>query len=235
MVERQKLRQAMMRHFNVSELRTICFDMDVDDEDLEQTEKTTFVIEMIKLCERTNRLPDLIRECNKMRPDIDFSDPNAKSNLKYELGVVTNQLTPYLESQFKAYADIWKSLQALRFAGDEIWEELTEDTVKGFAKEWLNVQTMVADSAIFFDEEDYDTLRELLGIISEFRLGKLHLYEIYQERNSSSLEWAANDAVTWARAEVVQQIEQNGRYKQRYEILLDRVGKSFRKRLAAIQ
>jgi hypothetical protein len=234
-IERQKLRQAMMRHFNTSELRTICFDLNVDNEDLAGTEKTTFVIEMIKFFERTNRTPELIQKCAELRPEIDFSNPNTKDNLKQELGVATKHMRPYLESQFTAYAEIWKSLQALRFAGDEIWEELTEETVKRFAKEWLNVQTMVANSAIFFTEEDYDTLRELLDAISEFRLGKLRLYDIYQEGNSRSLEWAANDAVTWARKEVVQQIRQNGMYKQHYEILLDQIGKSFRRRLAAIQ
>lgn len=236
MPERRKLRQAMIRHFDISELRAICFDLGVDDESLASTDKKTLVIELIKYCERTNRLADLVGECKKERPGIDFSNPNTEGNLKQELGVATNQMTPYLESQFRAYSEIWKSLQALRFAGDEIWEELTEKTVKRFGEEWINVRRMVNNSAIFFEEEDYNALRELVDAISKFRLGKLHLYEIYEGRNRrSALEWAANDAVRWAREEVAQQIKQNRRYKQDYEILLDQIRKSFRRRLAAIQ
>ncbi len=73
-----------------------------------------------------------------------------------------------------------------RFVGDEIWDEVNEQTVKKFATESLKVKKLVANGAIYFEEIDYYSLREVLNAIADFQIGKSHLHDLYQRQISST-------------------------------------------------
>ena len=59
--------------FDLEELRTLCFDLDVDFDSLRGEGKEGQARELVALCDRTDRLPDLIAACAKRRPRVDWS------------------------------------------------------------------------------------------------------------------------------------------------------------------
>ena len=77
------------------------------------------------------------------------------------------------------------------------------------------------ESAIFFEEEEYMRLREILNVFGNFRLGKIRLIDIRNEE----------DLYRISSSQARRQIERNLRYKCEYEELLDKIRVSFRDRL----
>ncbi|MCP4357360.1 MAG: tetratricopeptide repeat protein [Chloroflexi bacterium] len=63
-----KFRQAILESFNTDELRTLCFDLRVDFENLPGEGKNSKVRELISLLERQDRLPELIAALQASRP-----------------------------------------------------------------------------------------------------------------------------------------------------------------------
>ncbi len=66
------LRQLLIQHFSVSELRTLCFDLGHDYELLPGREKSEKALELIAHCRRTNMLDDLLQACKKARPQVEW-------------------------------------------------------------------------------------------------------------------------------------------------------------------
>lgn len=71
--KRGKWRQKLVRHFNYDELRALCFDMGVDEEELPGQGKSGKAQELVSYLERRGRLQDLARKCFELRPNI-FGD-----------------------------------------------------------------------------------------------------------------------------------------------------------------
>jgi hypothetical protein len=69
---RIKLRENMYNAFTRSELRDVCFDMDVDYESLSGDTKGDDVRELIALCERSGRINELITMCSKRRSNVSW-------------------------------------------------------------------------------------------------------------------------------------------------------------------
>ena len=63
-----KLRQAMTELFSENEIRTVCFDLDIDFEDLKPGGKSDKIRELVALCVRTQRTEALLNHCAKIRP-----------------------------------------------------------------------------------------------------------------------------------------------------------------------
>lgn len=70
---RSRLREILNRHFSEGELRTLCFDLGVDYEDLPGRGKTSKARELIAYLERRGRLQDLIKIGQLQRPDADWA------------------------------------------------------------------------------------------------------------------------------------------------------------------
>jgi hypothetical protein len=66
-VDRAKLLNAMTNAFNEGELRTLCFELDLDYEDLPPGGKSDKARELILYCQRHNRLDDLLSLCQQKR------------------------------------------------------------------------------------------------------------------------------------------------------------------------
>jgi hypothetical protein len=54
--------------FNKSELRGLCFDLGFDPENVEQQEKDEFARNLILVCQRYEKLSELIALCREKRP-----------------------------------------------------------------------------------------------------------------------------------------------------------------------
>jgi formylglycine-generating enzyme required for sulfatase activity len=68
-IDRAGLRRQLVEHFNKEELRTLCFDLDVEYENLPDT-KDGMARELVAQCERHGRIPELITACQQLRPKI---------------------------------------------------------------------------------------------------------------------------------------------------------------------
>jgi hypothetical protein len=66
------LRRNMLKTLDDEELADLCFDMDIDRDSLRGENKNSRIRELILLCERNGRLPELLEHCRQMRPHIDW-------------------------------------------------------------------------------------------------------------------------------------------------------------------
>lgn len=71
-VDRIELRRALVAHFNVVQLRDLCFELGEDYDDLPGREKASKARELIRFLERRGRLAELAEVCARQRPDLDW-------------------------------------------------------------------------------------------------------------------------------------------------------------------
>ncbi|MBL7200844.1 MAG: hypothetical protein ISS56_11890 [Anaerolineae bacterium] len=67
--ERVHLRRVLSEAFSLDELRALSFDLGIDYEDLPADTRDGIALELIRTCERTNRLSELMQVCRELRPD----------------------------------------------------------------------------------------------------------------------------------------------------------------------
>lgn len=63
-----ELRKMLQNHFNLDEIRAICFDLNINFENLAGPTLLSYVIELIEACQKRNRLPKLLRIVRDERP-----------------------------------------------------------------------------------------------------------------------------------------------------------------------
>ena len=73
-IDHIELRDLITVHYNDSELRTLCFDLNVDYDTLAGEEKSAKVRELISFLHRRNRLTELTNTIARNRPDITLSN-----------------------------------------------------------------------------------------------------------------------------------------------------------------
>jgi hypothetical protein len=71
-VDLVKLRDGLAAHFNESELRDLCFELDVDYEDLPGEGKTAKARELVAYHERRGLIPKLAEICRHLRPNVQW-------------------------------------------------------------------------------------------------------------------------------------------------------------------
>lgn len=69
------LQENLNSRFNDSELRDLCFYLEVDYESLSGDRKNDKVRELVTYLERRSRIPKLIDKCSSLRPNIDWRTP----------------------------------------------------------------------------------------------------------------------------------------------------------------
>jgi Effector-associated domain 7 len=72
--QRLKLRYILTRYFNDSELRNLCFELNIDYESLRGQGKGDRVIELVMYAERHGRTDDLVTLCRRLRPNADWQN-----------------------------------------------------------------------------------------------------------------------------------------------------------------
>jgi len=71
-MDRTRLRQILTTYFDAGELRTLCFDLGVDYDNLPGGGKADKARELISYLERRGRLPELVRIGRQLRPDVSW-------------------------------------------------------------------------------------------------------------------------------------------------------------------
>ena len=69
-----QLRQVLTTRFDAGELRTLCFDLGVDYDDLPGEGKASRARELVGYLARRDRIADLIRVGKRLRPDIPWPE-----------------------------------------------------------------------------------------------------------------------------------------------------------------
>jgi hypothetical protein len=130
----------------------------------------------------------------------------------------------FAKVQAAIYDDLWKTLQALKRAGDVLWEKANQTNLKAFARQLRQTQTKVDEGAIYFDDQDFTQLKYLLDAFGRFEFGKIELTKI-----------RANTPLMASDESIANQIQQNRTHKEEYEAILDRIRITFRNRLSRIE
>ena len=74
---RAELRQNLTERFNRDELRTLCFDLGIEHENLPEA-KDSMARELVACCEQTGSISALVAKCKELRPDVSWDDmPDA--------------------------------------------------------------------------------------------------------------------------------------------------------------
>ena len=154
-----------------------------------------------------------------------------ESQLEYfgrQMGLDNIRAVRYANSQYEAYCDIWKSLQALRLAGDDLWEEVTTANLLEFAERLRRATTVAREGEIFFEDKDRKNLLEVLNRFGRFYIGKQRLIEIRSKQQIE--EWGSEKYI---QMDISGQIATNHEYKIQYEQLLEQIRISFKRRLSS--
>ncbi len=73
-----RLRRNLILHFKLDELRTLCFDLNIDSEEF-PSELTPFTRELVGYCERLKIVDELIQLCEQERPKVYWRMEEAKA------------------------------------------------------------------------------------------------------------------------------------------------------------
>ena len=78
-----EVRQLLARHFNLTEIKTLCFDLGVDFDELEGgTQKTVKIRELILYLKRQNRLDQLQPVLESHRPQVEWPEITSPVEMK---------------------------------------------------------------------------------------------------------------------------------------------------------
>jgi hypothetical protein len=85
------LRQILATHFDEGELRTLCFDLHIDYDDLPGAGKVNKARELVAYLERHGQIPNLLEVGKQLRPDVVWGNmqalpdsPSALQNVQFE-------------------------------------------------------------------------------------------------------------------------------------------------------
>jgi len=143
-----------------------------------------------------------------------------------QIGLPYSHRVNYANSQYEAYCNVWRTLQSLRLAGDDLWQKANTDNLVRFADELRRTKLLVNEGDLFFEEEDRQELLTLLQVFGNYELGKLTLIEIRSK-------W--DEKLLLSEERMQDQIAMNRKDKEQYERLLERIRVSFRRRLTNTQ
>ncbi len=129
---------------------------------------------------------------------------------------------PFPTSKQQAFNEVWLSLISLEDKGQDLWELVTKETLKNFTEVLFKTRMCVRENALFFNQNDYESLNELLKVADFYLRGKERLSEIYGKSISRKLPILKNfdDEM---KDEIVHQIQQNKKWLTRYRNLLAKI------------
>lgn len=78
-----QLHQLISTHFDIEELRTLCFDMNIDYDTLRGEGKDAKARELIMQCRRNSRIAELVARLGALRPNVAWDDIPATTPLPW--------------------------------------------------------------------------------------------------------------------------------------------------------
>ena len=76
-MDRVALRETLSDRFNLDEIRTLCFDLHIEFENLSGESKQAKAREIVAYCERTGRTGQLVAAIHRLRPDLGLRDTST--------------------------------------------------------------------------------------------------------------------------------------------------------------
>ncbi|NHZ72554.1 MAG: SAVED domain-containing protein [Aquificales bacterium] len=156
-----KLFQKIDRHFNESEMRDLCFRLNVDYEDLEGQGKRDKVRELVTWMDRHGRLPDLTTLADQQRPQVKWRDPAQQAGetsivAKLNIAVVVEIIRPALKDVVR-YLDeetdldvncllLQNALPGKLLSPEDKWD----DYVTAFARTMDNIKHTFSGAQLHF-------------------------------------------------------------------------------------
>ena len=128
---------------------------------------------------------------------------------------------PFPSDQRAAFFRVWMSLLLLEQAGDDLWKKVDNQTLSAFDAKFEDAQKLIKTHALFFSEEDYENLNEILNAGSVYLDGKITLYKYRQMKFANAKERKQFSDM------VRENIQQNKRWLTHYKNLLEKVRSSF--------
>lgn len=163
---------------------------------------------------------------------------NIEETDKTSLPVAPDQLpngTPFPADMQEPFVKVWRLLAALEQDGENLWKHVSDQTLSVFADRFHEAEKCIAEHGLFFTEEDYEALKEILRAADFYLGGKVTLSNI---RNGTingdiiKLDLAGpGERNRYVDNAVQLQIRQNKRWLTRYRNLLNKIRSSFHKKI----
>ncbi len=135
-----------------------------------------------------------------------------------QLEVAKTSLARYSEEQFASYNKLWSSLYDLKSRGDQLWRIADDENLHQFLKRLKDTQDMIEKSSLFIEDNHYEQLQQVLGVLSEYKLGKLRLIE-------------ARKHGPYSQSDIIALIQQNQSFLNQYTPLIAAIRKNFKQQI----
>lgn len=116
-----RLRDLLLQAFNLDELKDLCFELDIDYDDLSGENRSAKARELVARCRRTGRLEDLLAAAERARPKLDWRGVTASQSeaagtraALLELQSLLGESKRALNEQKRLRSDLARTLQANR-------------------------------------------------------------------------------------------------------------------------
>ncbi len=141
------------------------------------------------------------------------------------ISVNTLMIDKYATSQNDVYQKVWKHLQSLKRAVNNLWGEVTPSNLEKLLRELHTTEKNIDDWSLLINEKHYRELKRLFEIVKSFQTGKLTLRKIQKERD---LDYVKIEQIN-------RQIEENRQFKEDLADLLDKLRNDFREKLSTFK
>ncbi len=141
---------------------------------------------------------------------------------KTELDKAKSQFLRYSEKQFELYNDLWRVLIYTKNQADALWEDANPEQIPSFSEQIRLSKDVIDENMLLIEEEHFDKLTTLINQFEKFQFGKTNLVDLREK----SPEQIKNLNLT--PFQIRDTINQNRQIKERYDVLILEIGKSFR-------
>ena len=148
-----------------------------------------------------------------------------------QLGLEKLEGSRFEIAQYEAYSSIWKKLQGLRLAGEDLWDEETTDNLIRFSELLIEVEEIVINDDLLFEDADRRNLSKVLRSLRNFLSEKKRMIAMGSKQQLDNM--IISDPMIYQQA-IRSQIKRNFDAKKEYEELLVDIRISFRNKLSSL-
>jgi hypothetical protein len=125
----------------------------------------------------------------------------------------------FTDEQFETYKMVWVSLQNVRASGDALWKNANKKNLDFFAETLRKAIELIDNGAIFFHNQDYIKIKEILHSFAQYQGGKELLIDL-------------RDSSLYDLEQIRSQIAENERHLSKYSDLLEEIRVNYHDRLS---
>lgn len=178
------LQRQLVEYFDLGELKTLCFDLSMDYDELAGETKSDKARELVKAAYKNGRVPDVVQQCEEVRPNVVWNQPAGSCRQ----GELPDEWVEPLQRLYRLVKAFNRNRQQpfsdeRTRQGDEIAFTMREAAPFVFnqfdVKTWLNSDSVGKRLAAvkFLDwQQDIEFLGNLLGkLVTERPFMQLHV------------------------------------------------------------